>query len=286
MARMILTIACLLAWPLVAVPPASSAPRATGPAEPAQEEHPQEEPPAEAKGWSLDAGVAGAARNRAGRYLFQPIPFARLGYCDVFEASSTDGVSWAAYGDGTWKAGPLFDLDRREPGAAGFNGRRFATPLGTGGIGGFVERSLGPDLKTRLEVTEGVLARRGVKAELSAEKSLELSSGVELDLGLKARGGTRSYVDSVYRVPSLAIPGVTAAAPARRRGADRAGMTTIGPTAEASYALGKADVLTATLEGDRLVAAAARSQSARGNLGRHSAGTFELGWRRSFLSAE
>lgn len=284
MQRRIIATACVLAWVLGATSQGYAAPQDVDSAEDARTDEPKE-----AKGWSLDAGGAGAVgpvRNGGRRYLFHPVPFAELSYDDVFEASTRDGVSWTAYDDRVWRAGPLFDLDPAERGAAGLHGRRFATLLGTGGIGGFAERSLGEGLKTRLELTEGVLARRGLKAELSAVRTVDLSSGFELDLGAKMRAGTRSYVESIYRMPPVATPRIAAGGPPRKRRTDSAGMTTIGPTAEMRYALGKSDVLTATLEGNRLVGAAVQSQATKGNLGRHSAGTFELGWRRSFLSTD
>ena len=242
-----------------------------------------------AKGWTLEAGasaLAGPDRNGGRRYLFHPIPFAELSYGDVFEASSRDGLSLAVFSDPVVKAGLLFDLDRRERPSAGVADRPFAAAFGTGGIGGFGEWTLPHESKARLEVTEGVLARRGLKAELTTSRTYTLAPGLELDLGGKLRGGDRLYVDSIYRLPRSVSARTANSAPQRRHAGEGGGVTTIGPTAETRYALGKDDTLTASLEADRLVGAAARAQATRGNLGRHTAGTFEFGWQRKLVSSD
>jgi outer membrane scaffolding protein for murein synthesis (MipA/OmpV family) len=207
--------------------------------------------------WRLEGGVGTAlrpARRGDNRYLFSPFPIARLSYGELFEASTRDGISYAAVPNDVFRFGPELELDRKERQST----RRFgpiATTFGTGGAGGFAEMRLPADSRLRLDVTEGVFGREGLRAAFATTKTFALSEPLALDLGWKTTGGDRRYVTSAYGLPAARpAPPLPFLPATSTRGSG--GVAATGPTLGLSYAASSFDTLTTNLEVSRTIGSA------------------------------
>ncbi|KAA2244031.1 MipA/OmpV family protein [Salinarimonas soli] len=209
------------------------------------------------EGWTLEAGFGSfAAPRRTGSRRYAPtlVPLLERGCDDVLEASTREGVTYRVFDDGWLKGGPLLDIDEKNrPGTRAGNGLR-AGRYGNAGEGAFGKADLGP-ATARLELSEGILARRGLKAEATLSRDLTLAAGLSLDYGLKLQGGDRLYTATTYGLLRARRGlGDTGAVP---------GLTGVGPTLSVRQALTETQSPTGTIEATRLVGAAAQSGASR-----------------------